>query len=413
MKTDKIKLMLMSLGGTPDPIIKSILTYTPEKVIFFASHASVPLSQTILEATSKKPALEFVITENPNSLYECYAKARKCIDRAHKTNFAPDEIMVDYTGGTKVMTAALLLASLGRSYRFNYVGGAVRDKNGLGPVVKGHEVMFSEASPWAFFAEEERRQVVTLFNCRRFSAVIEILTSLDREMPPKITDYFGFILPLAQGFLLWDQFSHKSAQRFLEKGIMNIEKYMKVHGDNGLESFLRELKICKTHLSELLLKTNGLQKDDPSLINDLLNNARRKMADKRFDDAAARIYRALELYGQIIFKDVAKCENSKVKLNIIPDRLRDDFKKKYFDPYTKHLKLPQTATFEYLKAMGHEAGNRFFKNLNEIKNIQSNRNSSILAHGRTPVSEKGAESIFKTVSGFVDETDFFDFPKLP
>jgi hypothetical protein len=69
METDKIKLMLMSLGGTPDPIIKSILTYTPEKVIFFASHDSVPLSHTILNATNKKPAVEFVITENPNSLY--------------------------------------------------------------------------------------------------------------------------------------------------------------------------------------------------------------------------------------------------------------------------------------------------------------------------------------------------------
>ncbi len=413
MKTDNIKLMLMSLGGTPDPIIKSILTYAPEKVIFFASHDSVPLSQTILNATSKKPAIEFVITDNPNSLYKCYSKARKCIDRAHKTNFVPDEIMVDYTGGTKVMTAALLLASLGRSYRFNYVGGALRNKDGLGTVMDGHEEMFFEASPWALFAEEERRQVVILFNCRRFSAVIEILTLLDREMPQKTTDYFGFIRPLAMGFLLWDQFNHKASLKKIEKGTTALEKYIKTHGDNELEAFLGELKTCMAYLDELIVRTDNLQKDDPVLVNDLLNNARRKMADKRFDDAAARIYRALELYGQIIFKGVAKCDNSKVKLNIIPDRLRDDFKKKYFDPYTKHLKLPLTATFEYLQAMGHEAGTRFFKNQKEIKNIQSNRNASILAHGRKPVTEKGAESIFNTVSTFVGETNFFNFPKLP
>jgi len=137
------------------------------------------------------------------------------------------------------------------------------------------------------------------------------------------------------------------------------------------------------------------------------------MADKRFDDAAARIYRALELYGQIIFKEVARCDNSKVKPDVIPAHLRDTFKTKYYDPYTKHLKLPQTATFEYLNAMGHEAGKRFFKMETEIKKIQTNRNQSILAHGTSPVSESGAESILKTVSTFVGQTDFFDFPKLP
>gem|GEM_PF-4144398 len=31
METDNIKLMIMSPGGTPDPLIKSISTYEPEK----------------------------------------------------------------------------------------------------------------------------------------------------------------------------------------------------------------------------------------------------------------------------------------------------------------------------------------------------------------------------------------------
>lgn len=410
MKSDKIKLMIMSLGGTPDPLILSIKTYQPEKIIFFASQSSVPLSYEILNAMKKKPATEFVITDNPNSLYECYAKARECIDRANKSGFGPNETMVDYTGGTKVMTAALLLASLGRSYRFNYVGGTARNKNGLGTVVDGAEQMFSEASPWALFAEEERRQVIALFNCRRFSAVIEILESLDREMPIKIADYFGFIRPLAQGFLLWDQFSHKAAQRNLESGISALEKFIVTHGPNGLDGFLKGVRTCKTrHLDILVARKKDF---DATLVKDLLNNARRKMADQRFDDAAARIYRALELFGQIRFKEVAKCDNSKVKLTVIPEHLREDFKKKYYDSYKKHLKLPLTATFEYLKAMGDKDGQRFFNQLKEIKNIQSIRNLSVLAHGIKSVSRHEAESIFQTVSDFVGETDFFDFPKL-
>jgi len=413
METDKIKLMIMSLGGSPDPLIKSISTYNPENVIFLASHDSVPLSHAVLNAVSQKPAIEFVITEDPNSLSECYSKARDCIDRAQKTGIAGPEIMVDYTGGTKVMTAALLLAALGRSFRFNYVGGSLRDKNGLGPVVKGHEIMFAQASPWAVFAEEERRQIVTLFNCRRFSAVIEIITGCDRDIPPKIKDYFGFILPLAKGFLFWDQFSHKAAQRNLEEGMAALEKYVRTWLANELELFLESSRTCRSYLDDLLEKTGGTEMFDHSLVRDLINNARRKIADKRFDDAAARIYRALELYGQIVFKEVARCDNSKVKPNIIPALLKETFERKYYDPYTKHLKLPLHATFEYLSAMGHEAGKRYFKMEKEIKNIQSNRNRSILAHGTSPVSESAAESILKTVSEFVGQTDFFDFPKLP
>ncbi|MFZ2634109.1 MAG: TIGR02710 family CRISPR-associated CARF protein [Desulfosalsimonadaceae bacterium] len=413
METQPVKLMLMSLGGTPDPLIKSISAYCPAKVIFFASHDSVPLSQTVLCAAVKRPATEFVITENPNSLYECYTKARECIDRAAKTGLPPQDIMVDYTGGTKVMTAALLLASLGRSYRFNYVGGALRNKDGLGTVMEGHEEMFSETSPWALFAEEERRQIVTLFNCRRYSAVIEILNSLDRTPPPQIADYFGFILPLAQGFLLWDQFNHKSSQRYLEKGITALEKYRSLHPASNMDAFLAEVKVCKAHLDNLIASTDDLQKPDQTLVRDLLNNARRKMQDKRFDDAAARIYRALELYGQILFKEVAGCDNSKVKPSVIPESLREEFNRKYFDSYIKHLKLPLQATFEFLRAMGHEAGERFYKNKKDIENIQSNRNYSILAHGLNPVSEKAAQSILATISTFVQETEFFDFPKLP
>jgi hypothetical protein len=54
-----------------------------------------------------------------------------------------------------------------------------------------------------------------------------------------------------------------------------------------------------------------------------------------------------------------------------------------------------------------------FDRKKEIKNIQSNRNASILAHGIKPVSAKAVNSIFKTVSDFVQTTDFFDFPLLP
>jgi CRISPR-associated protein (TIGR02710 family) len=408
------KLMLMTLGGSPEPLKKSIETNRPERVIFLASHDSVCLAGEVFKGLEKKPSAAYEITEDPNLLYECYKAARRCVNRIKKTDVSPENIMVDYTGGTKVMTAALILATVGLKYRFSYVGGDRRNKNGVGTVIDGHEKMFEEMSPWSIFAEEERRQVITLFNNRRFSAAIAIIDMAnEHDLPIQIRDYFGFIQPLAQGFLKWDQFEHKDALPFLGEGISLLEDYVRVYPDKALETFCNLLKKCKKHLEAVVSFTHGLNKKHPVLIDDLLNNARRKISDKRYDDAAARIYRAFELYGQILFEEVAGCSNDKVKSEIVPEDLKEEFVRKYRDSNSRYLKLPLTATFEYLKFKEHEAGIRFFEKEKEIKNIQSNRNSSILAHGIQPVTESAIRSIFKTVTDFVQVTSFFDFPKLP
>lgn len=408
------KLMIMTLGGSPEPLIRSIEEMNPERIVFLASHDSISLAGTILGSIGYKPAVEYVITENPNLMHECYKAARNCIDRVKYRDIRSEEVLVDYTGGTKVMSAALILASAGRRYRFNYVGGDRRNKDGLGTVVAGFEKMFPEMSPWAIFAEEERRQVVTLFNRRRFSAVMEIINhASERELPIQIRDYFRFIKEMADVFLLWDQFQHKDAIKFFDKGLTYLSDYLHAYPDSDLERFKNRVQECNKYLERLIDLTDGMKTSHMILITDLLNNARRKIADKRYDDAAARIYRALELYGQILFRETTGCENSRVKPDIIPENLRKDFERRYIDVDSGRLKLPLSATFDYLEAVGHEAGKRFVEKKDKIKNIQSNRNKSILAHGINPVTEKAIQSIFNTVSDFVQVNDFFDFPELP
>jgi len=122
------KAMIMSLGGSPDPLKKSLLEHQPDVVIFFASHDSILKAGDVLQDAVIKPKTETEITENPNSLYECYKAAKKCVERAARHDIPEQDIIVDYTGGTKVMSAALLLATAGRAFGFNYVGGDERSK---------------------------------------------------------------------------------------------------------------------------------------------------------------------------------------------------------------------------------------------------------------------------------------------
>ncbi len=407
------KLMIMSLGGSIEPLKKSLEVHRPERIVFLASHDSTALAGEILRFLDYKPPTLYEITEDPNIMYECYRAARRCVDRAKQTDIAATDITVDYTGGTKVMTAALILATIGEPYRFNYVGGEARNKGGLGTVMNGYERMYPEMSPWSVFAEEERRQVRTLFNGRRFSAAVNIIDTTTGELPFQIKSYFAFVRPVAEGFLLWEQFNHTAADRRFDVGAAALGDYLKAHPDPVLERFAQDLDGCRNFLKSIIEKTDGLKTIHKILVEDLLNNARRWMMDRRYDDATARIYRALELYGQICFFNVAGFLNDKVKADMIPEGLRDDFLKKYHDGKSRFLKLPLTATFLFLKHKGHEAGVRYFEKEDDIKKITQSRNYSILAHGINPINEKACMSIFNTVSAFVGIDRFFDFPQLP
>lgn len=407
------KVMILSLGGSPEPLKKSIAEHRPERLIFFASQESNAKLGEVLQIEGYKPLkIETEIAENPNLLYECYKASRRCVDRATRSGVLENDILIDYTGGTKVMSAALLLATAGFAFSFNYVGGETRSKDGLGVVQNGHEKMYADMNPWSAFAEEERRQIVTLFNARRYSAVIGILDLCKRELPLQIGLCFKFIRHLAFGFLFWDQFQHKKALDCLEKGLNALLDYVKSFPDDKHTRLGQELQRHIDFLSELNEKTNHMQKFNFILVKELINNARRRMDDKRFDDAAARIYRALELYGQICFEKKIGCPNDKVRSDKIPQELRAEFTRKYQDPQTNMIKLPLQATFTVLRATGHDAGQRYFEYEKKIKNIQGARNNSILAHGVQPVSEHAAQSILDTVTDFVEMKEFFDFPKL-
>jgi CRISPR-associated protein (TIGR02710 family) len=408
-----VKVMIVSLGGSVEPLKKSIQNHEPENLIFLASHTSTGLAGEILNILPFKPGVWYEITENPNIMLDCYQAARRCVDRAIKMNVNPEEVTVDYTGGTKVMTASLILATIGHPFHFNYVGGDARTKNGLGTVVDGHEKMFPEMNPWSIFAEEERRQVVILFNRRRFSAVLQIIDNCRmRELPADIADYFSCVYYISEGYLLWEQFNHEAAFRKISRGLEALYARQKSYPDPAIDVFINQVKQNKLFLKRLLDETNKMKILHPILVDDLMNNARRRMADKRYDDAAARIYRALELYGQVCFEQTARCSNSAVKPEIIPREIREQFVRKFGND-RNILKLPMTATFQYLKHKGHPAGINFFEKYNDIKNVQSNRNDSILAHGIKPVTENAISSIFTVVSQCTGFNNIFDLAALP
>ncbi len=132
------KILVAGLGGSPEPIKITLNYHQPEKVIFFASELSAGQVQEIIDDINYQGEVEVVCVPNPNDLISCLKTARQMLAGINATG---DQVVVDITGGTKVMVAALSMAAQEKYSRFSYVSGTIRDKGGLGVVSSGVQVL--------------------------------------------------------------------------------------------------------------------------------------------------------------------------------------------------------------------------------------------------------------------------------
>jgi CRISPR-associated protein (Cas_Cas02710) len=130
------KILLVTVGGSFQPIVTAISSLQPDRIIFIASDGEKgSKSQVIGEGTpcevrrgveilERLPNIptqvglgdrfqqgrDLILVQNPDNLSECYPKIHAFISNLQKE--ASYEIMADYTGGTKTLSAALVLAAV-------------------------------------------------------------------------------------------------------------------------------------------------------------------------------------------------------------------------------------------------------------------------------------------------------------
>jgi CRISPR-associated protein (TIGR02710 family) len=306
--------MIVSLGGSSEPLIKTLSEQRPQLVCFFASQESVDLVGKVKEAVVNA-GTSFrdykVLVEDINDLAHCYQKALACADWTANQGVSAGEVIVDYTGGTKTMTAALVLATISRGFRFSYVGGSRRTKGGLGVVESGSEEVRLGPNPWELFAVQERQRLAQYFNSCQFAACRTLIREVADRLSPDERQRFDVLDIVVEGYEAWDRFNHKHGLNRLEKGLVELRKLLTLRAEGFLASVTNDLAGNVEFLRRLKEDTLDFQELHHSLLSDLLANARRRIAEGKFDDAAARLYRLVEMTGQIEIQRMcgAKTEN--------------------------------------------------------------------------------------------------------
>lgn len=404
------KAILISVGGSPQPIIKSLNEQKPEYICFFTSKATKDSTEKdILPNLTFKPRhWDWILTPNAEGLSECYKEiVTKLPDILKKWNVKESELVVDYTGGTKTMSVAVTIATLEWSSVYSYVGGVERSKNGVGVVVNGKEKMLYLDNPWNEIALMDQKKACILFNKARYSSASDVFAMIEEKVGENYKPFFKALKVMSNGYDLWDRFKHEDARTNLYS-CRDILKTYSLH-NKKLEGFVNRLLQNIDFLDRL--------QDNKELLNhDLISNARRRAElEYKYDDAVARLYRAMEAIAQFKLKSTHGIDSSNVNENVIPLDVREEFVSKYRDNKDNKIKLGLYVSYDLLNRLDNPIGKSFFEFYEkEIRGLLDIRNSSILAHGYRSVSQGTYEKLLEVILKFsgIKREDLPEFPFL-
>jgi CRISPR-associated protein (TIGR02710 family) len=387
---------LFSVGGTPAPIIEALKHSPVECALFVVSERSEEqVSGAILPAIGYPLQWECVRVDSPDDLNTCYQQIRSALrDWIDRRRLRNEDIYFDLTGGTKPMSAALTLAAIERIPQYHYVSGD-REKGGLGTVICGTERSITGLNPWTQIAIRQREFATGLFEQGHVEAAAELLdqaagTAL--EWAETMKAYAGLCRVLAK----LDLFDFKGSSNDLPRWQPRLEIIFEHRGDHRLVAWLRGLR---AHVQELDGERTR-QQDHPCSLLELLANARRRHRQARYDDAIARLYRAVELFAQNRLYRAFGAKSGRISLNSLEASLAAELRASFPDELIdqgSRLQLGCAKAFEALKYSALEDDHRLAEVYERLKTALEKRNQSWLAHGTRPANMSDFDQMWDLV----------------
>lgn len=417
-----VPCLLISVGGTPNPVAYAIDHHQPEKVIFFASRDSrAEIESKVRPLTTHRWAdQEIITTPDHQDLVRCMEALSNELPRAlENLKLTTAELTVDYTGGTKTMSAALVLATIHEPVRYSYVGGMVRAKEGLGVVLDGTEAVVLSPNPWDVLAVELRRRIARQFNNAHFTEAAATAEEAAQRVGERLRTFFLSLRDVSNAYGRWHNFEYAGAVSILQRAVPKLEQWVRAANATHLQSFVAAVGRDLERLSALVPAFQSLQggkqvdlRAARGLIEDLAAHGDRtcRLAG-RPDDGVARLYSALEKLakGALAARGI---DNGSAAPAQVPTALREEFVARNTDPTSGTLRFGLDASYRLLSALGDALGERYTARAAELRQLLDARNNSLLVHGWRPVASELFERMLALTLDFLG-VDRGNLPALP
>ena len=375
----------------------SLESQAPDHIIFVVTNLSKNRTLPLIlqdKIMSDRSYEEFVI-QDENDVEQIEIECENLIQKIIKEkSFSPQELVVDFTSGTKAMSAGLLLAASNfPGISLSYISGR-RDSEGR--VISGEE-MIRIQTPNRIYYHSLFKEAVNLFNRYQFEASIAIISQAKSLLRDK--EYIqraSTLERLSKAYSLWDKFEHQKALEILNSLTRQSD-------DKKLLLSWKVLNIVEKNKQFLYGEKNAKYGGERAI--DLLENASRRAREGKYDDAVARLYRCLEYLAQYrLYNRYNQIETSSVDINKLPESLHSKYRN--LQNESGEITLSLYKSFELLKDLNDELGKEFIKDYTgkemEIKKLLSIRNNSILAHGFQPVGEPQFHSLKEILERYIN-----------
>ena len=294
-----------------------------------------------------------------DDLDEAYGRINAALAEL-KQRFPDASHVADYTGGTKTMTAALVMAALEtEEVELRLVTGARAD---LIKVRDGTEASVA-ASAEHLRLRRAMAPYLAAWSRYAYGEASQGLRAIPMPRSPQLRGDLQIARDLSYAFDAWDRFDHDVAKEKL------VIYQSRVGQTLGLRfTFLK------------LLTESPDERREPARLWDLWRNAERRAAQGCYDDAVARVYRLLEWTAQWLLRARVSLNTANLPRESVPDGVRVSANGK------GELQAGLFAAWELVAHhLNTEAAQFARAERSRLLDHIKIRNGSILAHGYTPV----------------------------
>ena len=330
-----------------------------------------------------------------NDADACYGHFDKVLSQLLE-NYEATSVTVDFTRGTKAMSAALVLAAVRRDIpRLQYVWGE-RDNRGM--VVAGME----RIEQFATERVTARRRIDAakrLMDHGNFAAARDLMSDRSGQsgerLPKSLHDETTMLRRQAEFCAAWDRLDYAEADRLASEARPEDD----LSDEARWVSDLAQAPKKKDHAS----MARWLR----AIACDLLENGRRRIQDQHFEDALLRAYRILELVGQFRLFDHG-IDSASIDPNLeAVSRLKKKLKKGSQDfgiGQDDRLTAPRELAARLLRCLEDPLGDELLKFDEKHGGIDAKeRNHSILIHGFEAKAKSHSASSFHSLYEALEE----------
>lgn len=417
---EKVEYLIMSVGTSYEPLVLDIQLLQPRRILFLYTEKTEYVLNKITQycqLDAMRYAKRKVNETDPLDIY-------REIKTAYLEWGRPDKMYIDFTGGTKSMSAAAAMAGAVINVQLIYIGTAQYLTDFRKPE-PGSERLYYISNPMEIFGDLEIEKAFALFDKYNYAGARKKLGELKESVPtPDIRQQLSFVYKLALAYEHWDALEFPLAYENMRSLTRELERDFRLNRNFLMMDFLPTLKqqeaILKqlNELSGLLEKKQNMdilkQKDYIiPLMFTMYINAEIRRKQEKYDMATLLLYRLLEMIEQrrlsVYNLYVSQMDYAGIHYNLErqPElaglgkeeqfkRLKETvygIKKELFRKPSDYLpeQISLLEGFILLLSLNDEiSAVRSGRPVDKLKRIRSMvylRNNSIFAHGLGPVVE--------------------------